>query len=126
LKDAFAGKAAPRGPGVRLGRAALYAFGAGTLSIAAVACSSSSTPANADGGESAKDAGQDVFQGIALYGAPAFDAEQDAFQSGPLYGAPAFDAAYGGPPFDAALPPDANEPDEGVTPAYGAPPTNDH
>jgi hypothetical protein len=119
LTKAFAGKVAPRGPGVRLGRAALYAFGTGTLAagtLAVAACSSTSAQP--------------------LYGAPFVeDAGQDgSIQVSPAYGGATpfdangitLDAAYGGPALDADEPIDANEPDaQGVTPAYGAP-AGDH
>jgi hypothetical protein len=80
LAEAFRAAPAPRAPGARLTRAALFAFGTGVLAVAP-GCSSSS----ATGGG---DAGTDAGQGEPAYGGPPF-----------------LDASYGGPPPDVYVPP---------------------
>jgi hypothetical protein len=92
LSDAFRAAPRPQGPGARLGRAALFAFGTGTLTLASACSSSSDTP---------------------LYGVPpgtapiALDAGDDGETT-------ASDGAVGP---DASAEPDA----PGVTPVYGSP-----
>ena len=84
LSDSFRASAAPQAPGARLTRAALFAFGTGTLSLAPVlapGCSSSSVPPMVNGVDAA-------------YGGPPID-------SGP---SPSADSAYGAPPFDGPVP----------------------
>jgi hypothetical protein len=97
-----------RRAGPRLGRAALFALGAGATALAA--CSSSQSIYGAPPADDAGD--QDAEQGRALYGGPPVDAASDA----PVL----VDAAYGGPPQDAAD--DAADGEGGAAPAYGAPP----
>jgi len=119
LDDAFRSRPAPRPPASRLSRAALYAFGAGTLTLA-TACGGSTSDENPDAapivdaayGGPPRDGGGDAdAQPGALYGAPPFDASADA--------QPVVDAAYGGPPIDASS--DA-QPDAQGHAAYGGPP----
>jgi len=84
LSDAFRATPPAQPPGVRLTRAALFAFGTGTLAVAAGGCSDGTTATPFYGASpievtsDAGDAGPSV--GEALYGAPPI--EQDA--SGPL------------------------------------------
>jgi hypothetical protein len=110
-----------RRPTGRLTRAALYTFGATSLTLAA-ACSSTSEPSGTS------DAASDVSQAdgtgspdaIAHYGCPPADCNPDAesdvheiFDAIPAYGAPG----------DAHLPPEdaGTDADSGVSAAYGAP-----
>jgi hypothetical protein len=101
----LAGGPAPVPPAVRLSRAALYALGAGTLSLAS-ACGGTSTT-----GSPSNDAGTAVDAGVDA----AFDAGAAA-----LYGAPppqdsgSTVAPYGLPP----MPEDSG----GAVPAYGLSP----
>jgi hypothetical protein len=76
LPDTFGASPSARAPGVRLTRAALFAFGTGAAAISP-ACSSSTSPA-----------------------AGGTDAGTDTGQIEPAYGGPPemYDAAYGGPP----------------------------
>jgi hypothetical protein len=96
--DAFRASPRPKGPGARLTRAALVAFGTlGTGSLAVLpACSSSSSAAPTGGGETDDSGGT----GMPLYGtAPIEAGTTDAGGNGgsdaevgnpmPLYGAPA-------------------------------------
>src|SRR4051812_22675018 len=78
LSAEFRASQPPKPPMARLSRAALYAVGASTISLAS-ACSSSVTPAY--------DASAPVVD--AAYGGPPHDAAD-----------PVVDAAYGGPPQD--------------------------
>ena len=99
----------PRGIAAqRLGRAAIFTFGAVAIG-AAPGCSTATTPAD--------DAGTDAYYGSIgdVYGAPAHDAGWDAGTDSGV------SAHYGGPPADAALS-DANEPDAVGAALYGAPP----
>ena len=91
----------------RLGRAALFTFGAVALATNASGCS---TPTPAE------DAGTDAYYGSIgdAYGAPDVGARYDAGHDGGLAG------AYGGPPVDAAAA-DAGV-DTGTHALYGAPP----
>jgi hypothetical protein len=103
-----------------LGRAALYAFGAGSITLATAACSSDEgtaiplyggPPTPYDSG--AEDA---PYLGVdAAYGGPPLDAGnlRDVGNDAPLM----LDAAYGGPPIDAG----ADAPLM-VDAAYGGPP----
>ncbi len=100
FSDEFRAVPRPLGPGARLGRAALFAFGTGTLTLASACSSSSSTPA---------------------YGLPPGTPV-------PVYGAPVmFDAGDGDDgettASDAAVGTDASATDDApvATPAYGAP-----
>ncbi len=106
--------AARQAPTQRLSRAALYAFGVGSLTVA-TACGgtvASTSGGHHDGGTVADAGGQepDVGVGQPVYGAP-FDA--------------AFAPPYGiAPPFDAEEPSDAGAPEPDATvgqPVYGAP-----
>jgi hypothetical protein len=91
LDASFRASPAPRAPGARLTRAALFAFGTGTLALAP-ACSSTTSP---DGTEFSNDA----------YGGPPI-IEDDAGDAGPATGDDAgdatflADAAYGAAPTD--------------------------
>ncbi len=105
----------PRSPKARLGRAALHAVGAGTMTLAA-ACSSSDTFDTRDPG---------VLTADAAYGGPPVDAATDAGDANeePI---PTVDAAYGGPPIDANVD-DAGDDsgdaaNDAPAAAYGAPP----
>jgi hypothetical protein len=103
LSDAFRAQSAPRPPQRGLSRSALYAFGAGAVTLA-TACSSGSSqqepsPAPMYGSPPLVDSGSDA----------AFDGGAD---TGPV-------ALYGGPPIDAGP-----GPDTGPGPAYGGPPTD--
>lgn len=71
----------------RLGRAALFAFGA-TLGATAVGCDSAPAPAY---GAPPIDAGQDAGGPAPAYGAPAIDAGLDAGGPAPAYGAAPID-----------------------------------
>lgn len=126
LSDSFRAAPVPQPPRVRLTRAALFAFGAGSLGLTP-GCSSTTTPEPLYGAPPYTDAGgsdaaEDAPIGIvdAAYGGPSIDSSP-----GPLYGAPPadagqdtgtdagsndaaldapigiVDAAYGGPPIDA-------------------------
>ena len=98
LPPAFAARIAPRRPGVRQGRAALYAFTtASSLAVATAGCSSSSTPGG--GGDAAPEV-------MPLYGAPVDATMQDSAAGGtdspvgadgPQDALPEAVAAYGGP-----------------------------
>lgn len=102
-------------PAQRLGRAAVFAFGA-AVAASSAGCATSTTPA--------EDGGTDAYYGLGgdVYGAPPhdtgpIDAGDDAVAI----------AAYGGPPIDAALDDaaqadDADLPDSGTAALYGAPP----
>jgi hypothetical protein len=111
LSDEFRAVPRPLGPGVRLGRAALFAFGTGTLTLAS-ACSSSATPLY--GASFMFDAGDDG-ESTTPDGAvvPDASAEPDAPVATPAYGAP-------GEPVE---PTDASDDHHvGVTPLYGIAP----
>jgi hypothetical protein len=118
LSPAFRADSAPQGPGARLSRAALFAFGTGTLAMAP-GCSTSVTPLygaapiEADGGlqdvpaygGAPGDGGPGPIVDAAYGGPPIFiDAEADAADAGggdAAEDAPfVLDAAYGGPPID--------------------------
>jgi hypothetical protein len=95
-------------PGQRLSRAALYAFGVGSLTVAA-ACGGS-----VSGGTGDKDAGDEA--GMVGLDAAYGGSPPDGFSGGqPLYGAP-FDAAF--------FYPDAGQ-DVTVAPPYGISPPFD-
>ena len=114
LSEAFRASPAPKAPSTRLGRAALYALGAGSMSVAAACSNTVDVPLYGgppvDSGP--EDAGADRVATPA-YGAPAdaapFDTGADQ-QPMPHYGGPpidsgtdapqTIDAAYGGPPID--------------------------
>jgi hypothetical protein len=150
LPDEFGGAAAPRKPTARLSRAALYAFGATSLTLASVACGSSGN-GTSDGGDeqiSAMDGPQG--QDSASSGSSSESGSGSASESGSGgvsesgSGGSAesgsgsateggdFDvvAAYGGPgdaSFDAVSPTDAGEPSDGdgvdgPIALYGGPP----
>jgi hypothetical protein len=104
---------APRGPGRRLSRAALYAFGATSLGLA-TACSGSVTGiGDADGSaDGSADVAADVLRGGPAYGGfPGDTGVGPEGGVGPVYGAPA----------DAEPLPDGFPSDGGVGPVYGAP-----
>jgi len=114
---------ARQAPTQRLSRAALYAFGVGTLTVA-TACGG--TVAGAEKGDKGGEAGVVDDSGTG--------AGDDAGVGQPVYGAP-FDAAgiappYGiSPPFDAGEEDDAGEPEDAAEPydsgtavPYGLPP----
>ena len=87
LDPAFRASPAPRSPGVRLTRAALFAFGTGTLAVAP-GCSSSPSPSTgpADLADAANPFGND-----AAYGGPAIS--DDAGDSSPASGDDAGDSS---------------------------------
>jgi hypothetical protein len=113
LSDEFRAAPPPRGPGARLGRAALFAFGTGTLTLAS-ACASTSSSTPAYGVPFMFDAGDDG-ESTAPDAAVVPDAlvEPDAPVATPVYGAP-------GQPVE---PTDASDDHHvGVTPLYGIAP----
>lgn len=91
----------------RLGRAAIFTFGAVAIATSA-GCSTSTTPPT-------DDVGHDAYYGSIgdVYGAPALDTNGPFEDVGTDSG---LSAAYGGPPVDAALE------DSGTSALYGAPP----
>jgi hypothetical protein len=133
-KAALAVAASPRkAPTERLSRAALYALGVGSLTVAA-ACSSSSTPVSVD-----HDGGQDdAVTAHPVYGAPApgidagspddsgaDDASPDVISAQPAYGAPAqgIDADVDSGADEDAGPVDGGHNDALIpAPPYGTPP----
>ncbi len=110
LRPEHRGAPAPQPPRASLTRAALFAFGTGTLAFAP-GCSSSSSPVQEPDASQVQDA---AYGGppIETDASPIIDAARTAeppieFAGGvaPVYGAPATDsgqgiAAYGGPPVD--------------------------
>lgn len=109
LSDAFRAEEAPKPPRGRLTRAALYAFGAGSITFA-TACGGSTN-------NEPEDASPPILD--AAYGAPPIDSGKDVEQD--TSQPPLFDAAYGGPPIDAGSDAeDASHPI--VDAAYGGPP----
>jgi hypothetical protein len=90
----------------RLGRAAIFTFGAVAIASTSAGCSNAMTPAS--------DAGNDAYYGSIgdVYGAPA-DAGPYPEDAGTDSG---LSAAYGAPPIDAA------SEDAGSAALYGAPP----
>jgi hypothetical protein len=93
LDPAFRASPAPRSPGVRLTRAALFAFGTGTLAVAP-GCSSSPSPSTgpADLADAANPFGND-----AAYGSPAIETDAGDAGDGSEVNPFGNDAAYGGP-----------------------------
>jgi hypothetical protein len=100
----------------RLGRAALFTFGA-AIATTASACTGGAVPlygapapdtGTMQDAAAANDAGDDAAV-LAMYGGPPQDAGTDAGGPGPLYGAPAFDASFendaGGASADYGAPP---------------------
>jgi hypothetical protein len=87
LSPAFQAVPAPQAPGTRLARAALFAFGAGTLAMS-TACSSSSPPATQSDEAGAS---QPAYGGSPVYdaGLPNDAGESDTGTIQPVYGAPA-------------------------------------
>jgi hypothetical protein len=124
LPETFAAAPAPRAPTKRLSRAALYAFGATSITVSSASSSSRGTPAGDTDGSTA-DASPDSPSAMPLYGAAApdggfdDDAEPDQFGASPPVEA--------GEPGDGESPPEAGEPDGGsefdgrAVAAYGAP-----
>jgi hypothetical protein len=114
LPDTFAAAPAPRAPKKRLNRAALYAFGATSITVATACSSGGGTTGDVDG---SADASPDHGGVTPLYGAPApdggifVDASELDGSAAPLYGAAPHDASVQ----------DGSAEDGGVaTPAYGA------
>jgi hypothetical protein len=109
---------------MRLGRAALYALGATTVTMATACGSSSNTgqgerdsgflTADAYGTPPLMDSSVADTMGNAHYGAPGLDSGlgPDTMGSAPAYGAPAIDSGMEGDSMGAA-------------PAYGGPPPQD-
>jgi len=99
--------------GERLGRAAIFAFGAAMVTNVA-ACSMSTTPGN-DAASPGNDAAvtEDAFT-------PPGDAGTDAFSPNPDAGV---FPPYGAPPEDTGPPDDAGPDTGGFIGAYGAPPS---
>jgi hypothetical protein len=121
LSDEFRAAPRPLGPGARLSRAALFAFGTGTLAAAGACSSSSAVPAYGspvmfdagDGGESV--AADAAVVPDASADSSTADAEPDAPVATPAYGAP-------GQPIE---PVDASDDQHvGVTPLYGIAPVH--
>jgi hypothetical protein len=109
---------APRPPGRRLSRAALYAIGATSLGLATACSGSVSNIGDASPDGSGEEAGQPLYGAAPAYG--AFPEGGGDEMGHTLYGLPA-DAE---PPFDAISPPDASAPPDAfdpdaITPAYG-------
>jgi hypothetical protein len=138
--------ARPLPPTARLTRAALFAFGTGTMAVAPSACSSSSSSGDVMfeppyGLGPIPDAGEDDATVSALYGAPADDGGDHPGISDAADGAPAdeggehlsFADAYGAPAYE----PDSGPVDASTTDAsdgsaepvadaaYGGPPVGD-
>jgi hypothetical protein len=111
VSEATRGTEKRRAPTARLSRAALYAFGVGTVAVAA-ACSSSGTT-NPGGDDSGASDGQtqDEFRGQPAYGIAIMPdgGEGDVNTIHPAYGIA----------IDAGEPGDAGEPDVTIQPAYG-------
>ena len=133
--DAFRSSPRPKGPGARLTRAALVAFGTlGTGSLALTpACSSSSSAAPTGGGETNDSGGTAMplygatpieADANAVYGSPAIplDAEADGPVATPLYGAPAIPLDAGNPPDSGDDIKDASEDHPTFVALYGAAP----
>jgi hypothetical protein len=110
-----------RRPTGRLTRAALYTFGATSLTLAAACSSTSSDTGTQDGASDVNHADSP----IAHYGCPPVDCHPEASTDGPAD----FDvvAAYGGPG-DAISPVDVEvaDADSGLIAAYGAPTPDAH
>jgi hypothetical protein len=105
-------------PTKRLSRAALYAVGATSITVAAACSSSSGTPAGDTDGSTA-DASPDSPSAMPLYGAAAPDGGFDMDDGGPDVGAAAL---YGASPQEAGEPDDGGSRFEGgAVAAYGAP-----
>jgi hypothetical protein len=118
LPEAFAAAPAPRAPTKRLSRAALYAFGATSITVAAACSSGSGTPAGDTDGSTA-DAPPDSPSAMPLYGAAAPDGGFDEDDGGPDVSAAPL---YGASPREAGEPGDGGSPFEGgAVAAYGAP-----
>jgi hypothetical protein len=126
LSDEFRTAVPPRRPAGRLTRAALYAFGATSLSLVAACGSSNSTnpPGPTDGSTGHEAAGNDSSSGMdgfaPHYGAPS-DASFGDGQPTPAYGATGdsgipLEAAPGDGPLDGPL----ND-EGGAHSAYGSP-----
>ncbi len=110
LSDEFRAAPSPRGPGARLSRAALLAFGTGSLTFAG-ACGSMASPAYGSSPVPFFDAGDGVPDAAMLHDAAVDDAAPPI--ATPAYGAPA-------PPIEPA---DASDDAHfGVAPAYGVVP----
>ncbi len=109
LARSFRAGPRPQPPAVRLTRAALFAFGTGTLTLSPAGCggavSTRGGPGENDGtvqvsnGDAASDAAQTGVNGeadsgdLAMYGGPPFPFDQDCgtFSVLGLYGAPPFE-----------------------------------
>jgi len=110
LSDEFRASPAPLPPRARLSRAALFAFGTGTLAIAA-ACSSTSPgepAADAGNGDAAQGDGGNTGFPTPLYGGSVHEPDADLQGVDAYGGVPVeeggnviVDAAYGGPAVDA-------------------------
>jgi hypothetical protein len=110
LADSFRAAPAPQAPGARLTRAALFAFGAGTLALTPACSSSTSSTATTDAGQSDGQTQESLDSGLQpAYGGPGLGEDGGGLQ--PVYGAPAdsgvigvidsgAEPAYGGAPFD--------------------------
>ncbi len=115
LADSLRASPRPQPPGVRLTRAALFAFGTGTLALSP-ACSSSSPQTGPEQANMSDDAsgGSDATVGVdAAYGAPGMvedAAEYDGNSTIAAYGgAIIFDAATDDGPADAEIDGDATD-----------------
>lgn len=105
-------RAPGRTHGARLGRAAIFAFGA-TIAATAAACSPASNPDASGNDAQVQDSAPDAGN-MALYGGPPVDAgPTDDGGTMPL---------YGGPPADSGVDNDAGDGSPGAR--YGAPPVD--
>jgi hypothetical protein len=116
LPETFAAAPAPRAPTKRLSRAALYAFGATSITVAAACSSGSGTPAGDTDGSTA-DASPDSPSAMPLYGAAAPDGGFDDDAEPDVTAVP----LYGASPVEAGEPTDGPEFDGRAVAAYGAP-----
>jgi hypothetical protein len=103
--DAFRASPRPKGPGARLTRAALVAFGTlGTGSLAVLpACSSSSSAAPTGGGDTSDSGGTampdaEIGNPMPLYGAPAIGLDSGGEIKDASEDHPTFVALYGAAP----------------------------
>jgi hypothetical protein len=113
--DAFRAGPRPHGPTARLSRAALFAFGTGTLALAPGCSSSSSVPTPAYGAPAmVEDAGDD---GATTVPDGSTEASTPVPDSGPPMAQPAYGIAV---PIEDA----SDDHHVGVTPLYGIAPGN--
>lgn len=127
LPETFAAAPMPQAPTKRLGRAALYAFGATSITVAAACSSASSTPAYGapvPGDETSDAADEAQLEATAVYGAPAPDGGLPEASDDDATGEPDVTVAplYGATPVEAGVPRDASGDEIGMGMAlYGGP-----